>query len=83
MPLDLDQRRFVSLGFKLFGDDWHGKFARMIDLSRPYVSMIAKGDRPVTDAVKAAVIKGLHAELRALRARGMAVSRFLLEYENS
>jgi hypothetical protein len=85
MPLDLDQRRFIRVGTDLFGNDWHGKMARMIKLSRPYVSMLAKpvdeGGRPVTDRVKAAVYAGLQFELRRIRDRGHLVKRWLREYE--
>jgi hypothetical protein len=81
MPLDRDQQRLVSLGQRLHGDEWHGKFARMVQLSRPYISMIARGERPVTDEVKAAVVKGLQLELRRLRKRGSLVTKWLREYE--
>jgi hypothetical protein len=82
MSLDRDQSRFVNLGIRLFGEqDWHADFARWTGLSRPYVSMIARGERPVTDAVKAAVVAGLKTELRRVRERGMIVKRALEEYE--
>jgi hypothetical protein len=85
MPLDRDQKRFVALGKRLYGDDWHGKFARMVGLSRPYVSMIAKpvseGGRPVTDAVRAKVIAGLRAEVERHRSRAIDVLSLLREYE--
>jgi hypothetical protein len=85
MPLDRDQRRFVTLGQKLFGEDWHGKMARMVGLSRPYVSMMTKpvseGGRPVTDAVRAKVIVGLRAEVERHRERAINALSLLREYE--
>jgi hypothetical protein len=85
MPLDRDQRRFVRLGTELYGDEWHGKFARMVGLSRPYVSMMAKpiseGGRPVTDAVRAKVIVGLRAEVERHRSQAINVLELLREYE--
>ena len=85
MPLDRNQKRFVALGKRLYGDDWHGKFARMIGLSRPYVSMMAKpvseGGRPVTDAVRAKVIVGLRAEVERHRGQAIKILELLREYE--
>jgi transcriptional regulator with XRE-family HTH domain len=81
MSLDRDQKRFVALGRQLFCDDWHGKFARMCGISRPYVSRIATGNRPVTDEVRAKVIAGLRAEVERHRARAINVLELLREYE--
>jgi hypothetical protein len=81
MPADRDTHRLVELGFDLFGLDWHGKFARMTKLSRPYISMIARGERPVTDAVKSAVAKGMLAEIKQLRGRAVEITKLLAEYE--
>ncbi len=86
MAADRDTHRFVELGQRLFGDDWHGKMARMTAFSRPYITMLAKGGgveggRPVTDAVKAAVKKGLRAEIKRLRGRAVEVEKLLKEYK--
>ena len=70
MPkLDADAQRIVDLGQRLFGDNWQSKFGRMTGLSQTYVSMIAKGERPVTEAVHDAVTAGLKAESKRLRAQ--------------
>jgi DNA-binding transcriptional regulator YdaS (Cro superfamily) len=81
MSLDHDQKLFVALGQRLCGDDWNGKFARMIGLSRPYVSMIARGDRPVTQTVAVAVIEGLRAEVKRLNAQAAIVAALADKYE--
>ena len=70
MPrLDPAAQRIVDLGQRLFGDNWQSKFGRMTGLSQTYVSMIAKGERPVTEAVHDAVTAGLKAESKRLRAQ--------------
>jgi len=47
MPrIDPENQRVAVLGEALFGPRWHTEFAKMTGLSRPYVSLIAKGKRP-------------------------------------
>ena len=70
MPrLNPEAQRIVDLGQKLYGDNWQSTFARMTQLSKSYIGFSANGDRPVTKAVHAAVIAGLRAEAKRLRAR--------------
>jgi hypothetical protein len=71
MPLSPAASQIVRLGYALYGDSWQGQFARMTGLSRPYVTRIAAGDRPVTEAVKVAIVTGLRAEAKRLRARAV------------
>jgi transcriptional regulator with XRE-family HTH domain len=81
MSLDHDQKLIVALGQRLFGDEWHGKFARMCGISRPYVSRIATGNRPVTQSVAVAVIEGLRAEVKRLNAQAAIVAATAEKYE--
>ena len=70
MPkLDPTAQRIVALGKQLYGDSWQGAFARMCGLSRPYVTRIAAGERPVTEAVNLAIVSGLRAEARKMKER--------------
>jgi predicted transcriptional regulator len=69
MPLSPAANKIVELGQRLYGDQWQSPFARMTGLSQAYISKIAAGDRPVTDAVHDAVTAGLKAESKRLRAQ--------------
>jgi hypothetical protein len=52
----------------------------MCGLSRPYVSMIARGERSVTQTVAVAV-RGLRDEVKRLRARAAEVAALSEKYE--
>jgi hypothetical protein len=71
MPKKLhpDNQKVVDLGLAMFGVRWHSDFARMIGFSRPYVSLIASGDRRVTPAFNKAVVEGLKKASPAARRR--------------
>jgi transcriptional regulator with XRE-family HTH domain len=77
---DPTAQRIVALGLDLFGDSWQGQFARMCGLSRPYVTRIAKGERPVTEAVKVAIVAGLRAEAKRLRSRAVELTAAANEF---
>jgi hypothetical protein len=49
-------------------------------LSRPYVTRIASGERPVTESVKDAVKAGLLAEERRLREQALGVRELFTKY---
>jgi len=65
--LDRDQQRLKDLGERLFGNEFHGKLARMSLVSRSYISQIVRGDRPVTGAVEHAIVDGIRREIKLLR----------------
>jgi len=71
MPrLEYRAARIVEIGERLYGvNRWQSAFARMCGMSQSYISMIAKGDRPVTEAVRDAIGKGLRVEATKLRKR--------------
>jgi transcriptional regulator with XRE-family HTH domain len=73
--LDPDQQRLKKLGVELFGDEFHGKLARLSGVSRSYISQIVRGDKGVSDAVKGAIADGIRREIKRLRAA-------LNDYEN-
>jgi hypothetical protein len=52
----------------------------MCGLSRPYVTRIAKGERPVTEAVKVAIVAGLRAEAKRLRSRAVELTAAANEF---
>jgi hypothetical protein len=76
-----DADKIVVLGETMFGADWQSPFARMTGIARSLVSMIAGGDRAVTDGVRARVSAGLRAEIKRLRTRAVTVTELLREYE--
>ena len=68
MPrLDREQQKLKDLGERLFGTEFHGKLARMSQVSRSYISQIVRGDRPVTAAVENAIDDGIRREIKRLR----------------
>jgi len=81
MPLSTEATRIKTLGKTLFGDSWQGQFARMVGLDRSYITLIANGDRPVTQAVAVAVIEGLRAEVKRLNAQAAVVAALSEKYE--
>jgi len=76
-----EARRIVDLGQKIYGDNWQSSFARMTGLSKSYVGFIAKGDRPVTQTVAVAVIRGLRAEVKRLNEQAAAMKAMSEKYE--
>jgi Helix-turn-helix len=66
---EAERERFIALGKSLCGDHWQTGLARLTGLSRQYISKIANGERPVTDAVHASVVTGLILEIKSLRQR--------------
>jgi transcriptional regulator with XRE-family HTH domain len=82
MPLDRDQKRFVELGQRLYGDvGWQREFARVTGLSHQLVSKIAAGDRAVTDAVRERVIAGLRREISVRSVKLTTMKKFVKDYE--
>jgi hypothetical protein len=53
----------------------------MTKLSRPYITRIAAGERPVTQTVAAAVITGLRAEVKRLQTQAVMVATLAYNYE--
>jgi transcriptional regulator with XRE-family HTH domain len=81
MPrIDPENQRVAVLGEALFGPRWHTEFAKMTGVSRPYVSLIAKGKRPVTDEVRKAIIAGLKQQADQTRRRADALMHLSAEY---
>jgi transcriptional regulator with XRE-family HTH domain len=72
---------FVALGKNLFGKHWQRKFARITGLSRSYVNMIAKGERPVTKSVRLDVLAGLSNEINRRRAVAEQMELLYVQYE--
>jgi transcriptional regulator with XRE-family HTH domain len=81
MPRSREADKIVLLGETLFGADWQSQFARMTGIARSLISMIAAGDRAVTDGVRQKVSAGLRAEIKRLRTRAVTVTELLKEYE--
>jgi hypothetical protein len=81
MPLSPEAARIVRLGEALFGENWHGQFARMVSLDRSYITRISTDDRPVTQTVAVAVIKGLRTEVERLNAQAAKVKSLSEKYE--
>jgi hypothetical protein len=52
MAADRDLRTFIACGRALGGDNWHGEMARLTRFTRPYITMIANEQRPVSDEVR-------------------------------
>jgi hypothetical protein len=72
MPrLDPANQRIVDLGQRLFGDNWQSALGRMCGLSAPYLSLISRNKRPVTEAVNDAIITGLRNEAKQMRERAV------------
>jgi hypothetical protein len=83
MPkLHPDNQKVVDLGLAMFGARWHSDFARMIGLSRPYVSLIAKGKRPVSEEVKKAITAMIRKKANELRRRADILTILSAEYLN-
>ena len=77
-----DRQTIITLGKLLYGDRWKSSFARMAEVSRPYVTMIAKGKRPLTGKLEAAIIEGLLGEIQHHRERAMEIKNLLQKYRN-
>ena len=54
--------RIVAAGKALASDRWQSALSRASGVSQAYLSMIASGDRPVTDEVDRKVAEGLLGE---------------------
>jgi hypothetical protein len=81
MPrLNHDNQLVVDFGKAMFGTRWHTEFAKMTGLSRPYISLIAKGKRPVTDEVRKAIKEGIKKKAHELRKRADMLTILSAEY---
>jgi transcriptional regulator with XRE-family HTH domain len=80
MKLHPDNQRVVDFGTALFGKRWHTEFANMTGLSRPYISLIAKGKRPVSEEVKKAITAGIRKKANELRRRADMLTILSAEY---
>ena len=54
-PLSADARRLVTVGTTLFGDRWQSPLARGMGVVPSALSMIAAGDRPMTEGLTVAL----------------------------
>jgi hypothetical protein len=75
--LDPLNQHVVDVGIAMFGTRWHTEFAKLTGLSRPYISLIAKGKRPVTPAVRKAIVAGLKTASQEQRRRAYDVLAML------
>jgi hypothetical protein len=81
MPLSPEAVAIKKLGQSLFGESWRGEFAKMVGLDRSYITLIANGDRPVTQTVMVAVISGLRAEVKRLQVRANEIDTLAVGFE--
>jgi DNA-binding transcriptional regulator YdaS (Cro superfamily) len=80
--LDPMNQRVVDLGKALFGARWHSDLARLIGVSRPYVSLLAKGKRPVTPRVRKAIVAALKTTSKEHRRRAYDALAMLANYKD-
>jgi hypothetical protein len=81
MPLSPVATAIKKLGLSLFGENWRGEFARMVGLDRSYITLIANGDRSVTQTVMVAVITGLRAEVKKHQLRANEIDTLAVSFE--
>jgi hypothetical protein len=72
-------QRIVSAGRLLFGDRWTSAMSRAMTCSPTFLTMIASGERAVTDATEALFLRTLVAERLRLRATSAALKAILDE----
>jgi hypothetical protein len=80
-PRSRDADKIVVVGETLWGVLWQSPFARVAGVPRSLLSMIASGERAVTDSVREKVSAGLRAEIKRLHTRAATVAKLLKEYE--
>jgi hypothetical protein len=81
MPLSPEATGIKKLGRALFGENWRGAFAKMVNLDRSYITLIANGHRPVTQTVIVAVITGLRAEVKKHQLRANEIDTLAVGFE--
>lgn len=81
MPLSPEADAIKKLGKSLFGDNWRNDFAKMVGLDRSYITRIGKGDRPVTQTVIVAIIKGMRAEVKMHQLRANEIDNLSVDFE--
>ncbi|MBX9830217.1 MAG: hypothetical protein K2Y27_35130 [Xanthobacteraceae bacterium] len=81
MTSAIDARRLTVAGTLLYGPRWQAPFARAAGIPQSLLSMIAAGERPMTDDARGRIAAALKSEAARLRTSADKLDRLRAEIE--